>query len=247
MTLAIHPTAPLGLAMAAAGTVLVWSTRQGTPAAAAVGFLVAALASAAFGAGAFLPLAIFVLGSGALTRIGRPAKERMLAAEAHQGRRGAANAAAKLALPAIAAGLAIAGAAPVEALALAYVASIAGAFADTAATEVGPVAGGAVFALDGGRVRSVAHGTPGGMSAAGLLAGTAAPALIAGAAYACGLLSGRAAIAAFAAGDLAGILESLLARTAVGRLAGHYGRNILLSLTSAGMALTARAAGWISR
>src|SRR5712675_675237 len=98
-------------------------TRQGTRAGALAGFLVALVAALGLGAGSFLPLAIFVLGSGLLTRLGRARKERLGAAEGNRGRRGLAHVAAKLSIPALAGALAILGAAPAGILALVYVAS----------------------------------------------------------------------------------------------------------------------------
>jgi len=241
----LHPTAGLGALLALAGGVLILVTRQGTPAGALAGFLVALLAGLGLGAGSFLPLAIFVLGSGLLTRLGRARKERLGAAEGDRGRRGLAHVAAKLSLPALAGVLAILGTMPTQALALVYVASLAGAFADTAATELGPVIGGPALGLRGGRLVSIPHGTPGGMSLAGLKAAALAALAVALGGLAAGLLGTTGAIwTAAVAGFLASVLESFLAGTAAGARAGHFGRNVFLSLASAGLALSARAFGW---
>ncbi len=241
----LHPTAATGALLALAGAVLIVLTRQGTAAGALAGFAVALLAALGLGAPALLPLAIFVLGSGILTRLGRDRKERMGAAEADQGRRGVAHVAAKLSLPAVASALALFGAAPGRALALVYVASLAGAFADTAATELGPVMGGAAFGFRGGRITAVLHGTPGGMSIAGFATAAAAACAVAGGAWSVGLLdSTPAACIAAGAGFLASALESLLAGTPWGSRVGHFGRNVFLSLASAGLAVSARALGW---
>src|SRR5258705_4031 len=99
----LHHTAPLGALLALGGAILILVTRQGTLSGALAGFAVALLAALGLGAGALLPLAIFVLGSGLLTRIGRARKERLGAAEGNRGRRGPAHVAAKLSLPALAA------------------------------------------------------------------------------------------------------------------------------------------------
>jgi uncharacterized membrane protein len=131
----LHPGAGLGALLALAGAVLVVLTRQATRIGALAGFLVALLAAAGLGTAALLPLAIFVLGSGLLTRLGRARKERIGTAEADRGRRGVPHVAAKLSLPALASALALFQAAPVPVLVLVYVASLAGAFADTAATR----------------------------------------------------------------------------------------------------------------
>jgi len=241
----LHPTAGMGALLALAGAALILLTRQGTPAGALAGFAVALLAALGLGAASLLPLAVFVLGSGALTRIGRERKERIGAAEGDRGRRGASHVAAKLSLPAVAAALALFGLAPGRALALVYVASLAGAFADTAATELGPVIGGPAFGLRGGRVVVLAHGTPGGMSLAGFAAAAAAAWAVAWSAWSVGLLD-AASVAYVAAGSgfLASVLESLLGGTAWGARAGHFGRNVFLSLASAGLAISARALGW---
>ncbi len=242
----LHPTAPWAAVLALSGATLIWATRQGTRGGTAVGFLIALAISAGFGVGALAPLALFVLGSGLLTRLGRAQKERLGAAERDRGRRGAKNALAKLFLPALAGGLAILRAAPLEALALIVAASLAGAFADTAATELGPLAGGRVLGLKGGRFTRLAHGAPGGMSAAGLAAAAVSSALIGLLALGVGLLRSPAGAGIVAAsGTLASLLESLLAGTPAGTRIGHFGRNVFVSLTSTGAALGARAAGWI--
>lgn len=241
----LHHTAPLGALLALGGAILILVTRQGTLSGALAGFAVALLAALGLGAGALLPLAIFVLGSGLLTRIGRARKERLGAAEGNRGRRGPAHVAAKLSLPALAALGAILGLAPVPALALVYVASLAGAFADTAATEIGPLFEGPALKLRGGRLVASPHGTPGAMSLAGLeVAGLASLAVALGA-LAVGLLGTTVAVSIVTvAGLLACALESLLAGTTLGARAGHFGRNVILSLASALLALSARALGW---
>src|SRR6185503_18796429 len=131
------------------------------------------------------------------------------AAEGNRGRRGLAHVAAKLSLPALAGLLAILGAAPTEALALVYVASLAGAFADTAATELGPVIGGPALALRGGRFVAIPHGTPGGMSLAGFKVAVLASLSVALGGLAGGLLGTAAAVwTAAISGFLASALES---------------------------------------
>jgi len=245
VTMTLHPTAPLGALLALGGALLILVTRQGTLAGALAGFVVALLAALGLGAAALLPLAIFVLGSGMVTRIGRRKKENLGTAEGNRGRRGPAHVAAKLSLPALASALAILGAAPLSILTLSYVATLAGAFADTAATELGPVIGGPAVAFHGGMLRSMPHGTTGGMSLAGFAASAAAAITVAMGALARGLFASPSAVwVAAAAGFLASVLESLLAGTSLGARIGHFGRNVFLSVASAGLALTARAWGW---
>src|SRR5437667_69176 len=83
----LHPGAPLGALAALAGAVLIYLTRQGTLGGAAAGLLVALVIVAGFGVPGFVPLGIFVLGSGLLTRMGSRRKERTGAAEPNRGRR----------------------------------------------------------------------------------------------------------------------------------------------------------------
>lgn len=228
----------LALALAAAGAAFVARSGQGTLPAAAAGFVVAAAAILGLGPGALAPLAVFVLGAGALTRLGRERKETLGSAEGNRGMRDWGHVAAKLGVPAL---LAIAGAATEgrDLLRLAYAASLAGAFADTAATETGPLAGGAAFAVARGWPRRVAHGAPGAMSAAGLAAAAIAAATLAAIAGIAGLVSPPGALVAMGSGLVAAIAESLVAPTRAGRALGHFGRNVLVSSGAAILALAA--------
>src|SRR5882762_2448877 len=97
----IAGTTAAALALAAAGAAVVAGTGQGTRTGAVAGFGVAVVSILGLGSGALLPLAIFVLGAGALTRLGRPAKQAAGAAEANRGRRGGWHVAAKLGIPAL--------------------------------------------------------------------------------------------------------------------------------------------------
>ena len=227
----------LGLALSAAGAGLVLRRGEGTRAAALAGLVPAVLASVVFGAPAIAPLALFVLGSGGLTRSGRDRKAAMGAAEVHEGRRGVANVAAKLGLPAVAA--LAAGVSPGHAplLACAYLAGLAGAFADTAATETGPLAGGRPVLASSSGVRTVPHGTPGAVSLAGLAAALLAATATGVVGAAVGLLDRSGAAIAAASGLSASILESAVAATSLGRRLGHHGRNAFLSLVATALAL----------
>jgi uncharacterized membrane protein len=223
-------TIALGLACAGAG--IVATTGQGTWRGALAGLVVAFLAILGLGPGALLPLGIFVLGSGALTRLGRARKEAAGAAEAHRGRRGIANVGAKLGLPALlgAAGLLVdpaSGAA--ELFRAMYSAALAAAFADTAATEVGPIARGPAWALRGLRPSRVEHGTPGGVSLAGIATSIVAAALVGWAASRSELIPAALWPLTASSGVVATWLESALAGTALGRSLGHHGRNACLS------------------
>ena len=223
-----------GLALAAAGAVLVLVTGQGTRASAVVGFVAAASLVLGFGVPVVAPLATFVLGAGILTRAGRRIKERSHSAEGNRGRRSATQVVAKLGVPAL---LGIAGAFSPENqgwLAAAATASMAGAFADTAATEIGPLARGPVVRWNGLRLERASHGSVGGMSVAGLAGGAAAALALAGVALAVGLFRSpaEAAVSAFA-GFAATGLESAIAPTPAGERLGHTGRNVLVSTLSA--------------
>lgn len=223
-----------GLSLAFLGAILILVTGQGTIGAALAGFGTAGFLVLGFGPGAMAPTALFVLGSGALTRLGRAGKTRAGVAEPHGGRRGAANVLAKLGIPALL-GLFAALEPSFRATAgTGAAAALAGAFADTAATEVGPVIGGPVVRFQGARVVKAAHGETGGVSAAGLAAGAAAAILTAILASAVGLgIREGAPYLVAGAGFLAMLLESGVAASAIGRRVGHFGRNILLSALAA--------------
>ena len=223
-------TIALGLACAGAG--IVATTGQGTWRSAMAGLVVAVLAILGLGPGALLPLGIFVLGSGALTRIGRARKEAAGAAEAHRGQRGMANVAAKLGWPALLGALALvvdSASGTTELFRMMYSAALAAAFADTAATEVGPIAGGPVWALQGLKPVRVEHGTPGGVSLAGILTSIAAAALVGWGASRSQLIPATLWPYPAAAGIAATWMESALAPTSLGRSLGHHGRNACLS------------------
>lgn len=230
----------LGLGLSAAGAAAVALLGQGTRGAAIAGFAVAAAMVAGFGPEVVGPLALFVLGAGGLTRLGRAAKEAKGAAERNRGRRGIANVLAKLGIPA---GLGLVAATSVGSLgwcAVAATGALAGAFADTAATEVGPLLPGPVVQWSGGRPSRVKHGTPGGVTLGGLLAGAAAAAAVAITAWRFGVVETGAACAATAtAGFAAGIIESFVGGSHFGIRLGHFGRNVLVSAVSAGLAVAA--------
>lgn len=113
-------------------------------------------------------------------------------------------------------------------------AALAAAFSDTAATEVGPLAGGRVLRLGPRGIEVADHGTAGGVSVAGLAAG--AVAAIAMALLACrvslGITEGAPFLVA-AAGFGATLVESALGPTPTGRQLGHFGRNVALSAVAA--------------
>jgi uncharacterized membrane protein len=229
----------VALLLALLGAGLVAFLGQGTLTGALAGLFVAFLAILGLGSGALPPLAVFVLGAGALTRLGRSAKEAAGLAEQNRGRRGAVHVAAKLGLPAL---LGLAGLldrshpSHGELLRLAYTSALAGAFADTAATEVGPLVRGPAFALRGAALERVPHGTPGAMSTAGLVAAALGALATTAAASITSLIPPAALPLSAGAGFGAAILESLIAPTALGRALGHHGRNAAISVLAAGAA-----------
>ena len=227
------------LGMAACGAALVAITKQGSVGAAVAGMAVAAASILGLGPGALAPLALFVLGGGFLTKWRSARKRAMGAAEPNEGKRGVGHVAAKLAIPALVAttaGLTGHGSGVV----IAFVAGLAGALADTAGTEVGPLGGGAAYAFHGARPVSVPHGTAGAMSVIGLAATALGSAAVAAAAIASGLIHGfgTAALAA-AAGFGAALLESLIANSSLGRGLGHFGRNVFVSAVATAFGLAA--------
>src|SRR6185295_3196748 len=196
------------------------------------------------GPGALLPLAVFVLGGGALTRLGRSTKEAAGAAEGNEGRRGGWHVVAKLGIPALFGIAGILGHAGPP-LSFAYAAALAGAFADTTATELGPLGGGFAFGFRDGGLRRLPHGTPGGMSVAGLIASAVAATVVAWAAVFSGLIGGSSGPGIVAAaGFSASFLESLIAATPLGVTLQHFGRNVLVSAVASAIGYWAGASGW---
>jgi len=185
-----------------------------------------------------------VLGGGALTRLGRSTKQAAGTAEANEGRRGGWHVAAKLGIPALLgiAGILGYGGPP---LSFAYAAALAGAFADTCATEIGPLGGGLAFALRDGGLRRVPHGTPGGMSVTGLIGSAVAATAVAWSSTYSGLIgwtSGPGIVAA--AGFSAALLESVIVATSLGLSLGHFGRNLMVSAVASAIGYWAGASGW---
>lgn len=243
MTLLTAPTA-IALVLAAGGAAIVAVTGQGTRVSALAGFAVAVCAILGLGPGALPPLALFVLGGGGLTRLGRAVKADAGAAEGNSGRRGVSHVVAKLGIPAVLglAGLLI-GRSPT--LSLGYVSALAGALADTSGTEIGPLGRGAAFRVQGFTIARVPHGTPGGVSAVGISAALLGAVLVAVGAAVSGLIAGPWACAvAAAAGFGAAVVESITAATPLGRALGHFGRNAMVSVLATAAGLGAGAARW---
>jgi uncharacterized protein (TIGR00297 family) len=192
------------------------------------GFLVGTLIYACLGPQGFAILALFVVGSSLLTRLGYGRKRRAGTAEAADGRRGARNALANCSVALICALLAALTSS--QAFTAAFVASLGAAFADTAESEVGQLYGRAPRLIT--TLRTVPPGTDGAVSLPGTLAGLLAAALTAALASALGLMeSPTSMILATLAAFLGTVADSL-----VGALAARLGNeltNVLCTLTAA--------------
>ncbi|MCA1688345.1 MAG: DUF92 domain-containing protein [Actinobacteria bacterium] len=176
----------------------------------------------------FAVLALFVVGGSLLTRLGYGRKHRAGTAEAGEGRRGAKNALANAGVAVICALLAAL--TSVDIFAAAFVASLGGAFADTAESEVGQLYGRAPRLIS--TLRRVPPGTDGAVSLPGILAGLAAAGLTAALGFSLGLVEGPASMLLVAlAGFLGTVVDSL-----VGALAPRVGNdltNVLCTLVAA--------------
>lgn len=227
------------LALAACGAAVVAFTKQGSVVAAVAGMVVAAASIMGLGPAALAPLALFVLGGGTLTKFGSARKRAMAAAEPNEGKRGARHVAAKLAIPALVAVVAGLTGQTGE-LSVAFTAALAGALADTAGTEVGPLGRGAAYRIQGRRLVRRPHGFAGAISAAGLAATAVGGMAVAAAALASGLIhSFSVAAFAAAAGFGAALFESFIAGSAFGRALGHFGRNVFVSAVATALGLAA--------
>lgn len=191
----------------ALGATLAWRARLldagGALAAAAIGG--AALAGLGVG-GWLLLVAFFVIGV-AVTRLGYPSKAARGLAQSDAGRRRARHVLANGTAPALAA-LAAAAGGPAEVLAAAFAAAVAAAAADTAASEVGQLAGAPTVLVTS--LARVSPGTDGGVSLPGTAAGAAGALAIAGLAAALGLVPRGAWALIAVAGFLGMALDSLL-------------------------------------
>jgi uncharacterized protein (TIGR00297 family) len=192
------------------------------------GFLVGTLIYACLGPQGFAILALFVVGSSLLPRLGYGRKRRAGTAEAADGRRGARNALANCSVALICALLAALTSS--QAFTAAFVASLGAAFADTAESEVGQLYGRAPRLIT--TLRTVLPGTDGAVSLPGTLAGLLAAALTAALASALGLMeSPTSMILVTLAAFLGTVADSL-----VGALAARLGNeltNVLCTLTAA--------------
>ena len=120
-------------------------------------------------------------------------------------------------------------------LAIASVAAMAEAAADTAQSEIGEIASGRVWLIT--TFRRVPPGTDGGMTPPGTLAGAAAATVVATVAFATRVLPWRMCLIAAVAGFLGTIVDSLLGATLERRgLLNNNGVNFLSTIAAAGIA-----------
>lgn len=196
------------------------------------GFVVGTLIYASLGSPGFAVLVLFVVGGSLLTRLGYGRKRSAGTAEAGGGRRGAKNALANTGV-AVACALLATLASP-DAFAVAFVAALGAAFADTAESEVGGLYGRAPRLITS--LRWVPPGTDGAVSTPGTLAGLAAAGLTAGLGFALGLVSDPvSAVVVTLAAFLGTVADSL-----VGALAPRVGNeitNVICTLAAAALAL----------
>ncbi len=163
------------------------------------GALAGLLVILAGGWGSYAVLWVFFLGGTAATRWGYRRKEQRGVSQADRGRRGAAHVVANVGVPAA---LLVLGAPPV-----CFVAALAAALADTLGTEIGTLYGHSPFSPL--TLRRLRVGSPGAISAPGVLAGVAGAALMGMAGALTGLLSVPAIAVVAAAGTAGSLAESL--------------------------------------
>ena len=150
------------------------------------GFVVGTVIYACLGPQGFAVLALFVVGGSAFTRLGYRSKEQRGIAQSRRGRRGARNALANCGVALLCALLAaLTGS---EGFTIAFVASLGAAFADTAESEVGPLARRTPRLIT--TLRKVPPGTDGAVSLPGTLAGLVASGITAFFGLWIGLLGG---------------------------------------------------------
>jgi uncharacterized protein (TIGR00297 family) len=213
--------------------VLAYALGMVSPGGALGGFAVGSVIYACLGPQGFTILALFVVGGSLLTRFGYGRKRRSGTAEAGEGRRAAKNALANCGVAVVCAVLAAL--ASLDVFAVAFVASLGAAFADTAESEVGQLYGRTPRLIT--TLRSVPPGTDGAVSLPGTLAGLAAAGLTAALGFALGLVASPGAMLLVA---LAAFLGTVV-DSCVGALAPRVGNeltNVLCTFAAAALAFT---------
>jgi uncharacterized protein (TIGR00297 family) len=220
----------LGLAANAAIAGLAWKAGSiDVPGAASAVFIGTAV-TVGLGWGALaVMVAFFVVGSAA-TRLGYAVKAARGIAQEKGGARGWRNAWANGGVPAALALLAGMASGPWwSLLALAYVAAVATAAADTGSSEVGKAYGRRTFLIT--TLRPVPPGTEGAVSLEGTAGGLLAALLVSLVGAACGLVSWGGALLAAVAGLLGSLAESVLGTVAERK--GWMGNDLLNAVNTA--------------
>ena len=216
------------LVVTALFAVLAYALGMVSPGGALGGFAVGTVIYACLGPQGFAILALFVVGGSLLTRFGYGRKRRSGTAEAGEGRRAAKNALANCGVAVVCA--ALAARASLDVFAVALVASLGAAFADTAESEVGQLYGRAPRLIT--TLRRVSPGTDGAISLPGTLAGLVAAALTATLGFALGLVASPGLILLVAlAAFLGTVVDSLVG--AIGPRVGNELTNVLCTLVAA--------------
>lgn len=165
------------------------------------------------------------------TRFGASKKQRLGLAQDKKGR-SAGQVLANVAIASACAGLSL----RIWFLAIASVAALAEAAADTAQSEIGEIASRRVWMITS--FRRVPPGTDGGITLPGTLAGVAAASIVAAVGFTTAVLPWRASVIAAVAGFLGTIIDSLLGATLERRgLLNNNGVNFLGTLTAAAIAV----------
>ena len=194
----------------AALAVLAYAARGVTVSGAVVGWILGTLLFGLGGPAGFAMLLVFFVLGTAFTKLGYARKASLGIAQEKGGRRAAKHALANSGAGVLAAFLMAATGAP-SAFALALVAAFATALSDTTGSEIGQAYGRTPFLIT--TFRRVPPGTDGAVSVEGTLAGIAASALVAAAAWGLGLVDGIGAGIVVAAAFVGTTLESYLGAT----------------------------------
>jgi len=194
----------------AALAVLAYAARGVTVSGAVVGWILGTLLFGLGGPAGFAMLLVFFVLGTAFTKLGYARKASLGIAQEKGGRRAAKHAIANSGAGVLAAFLMAATGAP-SAFALALVAAFATALSDTTGSEIGQAYGRTPFLIT--TFRRVPPGTDGAVSVEGTLAGIAASALVAAAAWGLGLVDGIGAGIVVAAAFVGTTLESYLGAT----------------------------------
>jgi uncharacterized protein (TIGR00297 family) len=227
---AMSPVAGLALngGVGALALALGWISIGGAVAALILGLVVCL----GLGWQAFLCIVVFLAAGSVATRLGRGRKSELGVAQPNRGRRGVGNVVANGAIPGV---LALAGL-WVESLplAVAYASAVATAAFDSAATEIGQWLG--KRPVSPWTRKRVAVGTPGAVSAPGVLAGAAAAGLVAATCRAGDWLPLQVLPIVVASALIAGLTESVVA-SAKGRESRAAGHSLNLFNTLLGASL----------